>query len=278
MRKGLSIFLLILANTFVCAEIRNLQSVSLQPIIYFFDVGQGDSEMIDIQGAQFLIDGGPDKAAATEFEKVMPRLDRYIDIIILTHPNSDHVNGILEILKSYNVGAFIYAASQQNDSSLKQALIEIEKSQVPIIALSKDDKVKYAGVELLVLSPAKAEESSDVNDLSFVIRFKSDFGRALFMGDVGSTVEKRLMREYDLRSDILKVGHHGSKYSSGREFLEEVRPAAAIIEVGKNSYGHPADQVLNNLRDVTARIFRTDQTGTVKMTFSEEGFKIMKFR
>lgn len=275
--EGVSIFLLIWANIFVFAEIWDLRLVSLAPTIYFFDVGQGDSEMIDLLGAQFLIDGGPDKTAAAELERVMPRTDRYIDIVIITHPNSDHLNGILEVLKSYDAGIFFYAAPQQDNPALREALVEMEKSRVPVIALNKGDKVRYAGAELLVLSPGKTETSNDINDLSLVIQFKSGLGKALFMGDVGSAVEKKLMKKYDLRSEILKIGHHGSKYSSGQEFLRAVQPVAAIIEVGKNSYGHPAAKVLDNLTAVAAKVFRTDRTGTVKAVFAEEGLKIMKF-
>lgn len=251
----------------------------LTPRIYFLDVGQGDSEAIIIQGTSFLIDGGPDRSAAYELDKIVPGIRRYVDIIFLTHPNTDHLNGIREILKSYDIGVLVYAEEQIDDPTLKEFLERLAENRVPVIGLREGDSVRYSESVIDILSPGENEKNfKDINDQSLVLLLKTFFGKALFVGDIGSAGEKNLMNQYDISAEILKVGHHGSKYSSGSDFLKAVNPAAAIIEVGKNSYGHPANKVLEGLKTAGAKTYRTDELGTITATFGREGFKIMKIR
>jgi competence protein ComEC len=279
MRRALLIIFLVLCNILVFARINSLRTDSSTSQIYFLDVGQGDSEMIGVKGTSFLIDGGPDRSAIYSLDKILPSIRRYIDVVFLTHPNADHLNGIREILKSYDVGVFIYAEAQINDPTLKEFLESAAERSVPMIGLAAGDRVRYVGSEITVLSPETNRKTpKDINDLSLVLLLKTDFGRALFTGDIGSETEQNLIKEYNVAAEVLKVGHHGSKYSSSRAFLEAVRPLAVVIEVGKNAYGHPSIEVLKRIEAVGAKTYRTDETGAIRLVFGAEGFKIMKIQ
>lgn len=246
--------------------------------VYFLDVGQGDSELIAVKGARFLLDGGPDRSVVRELDRILGPARRYVDFLILTHPNADHLSGLREVLKSYEVGAFIYARNQRNDRALKTFLEELNQKEIPVIGLGEDDKIYFADAEMDILSPEAGESFEDTNDASLVIILKTSFGRTLFAADISALAEEKIAAGHDIRAEMLKVGHHGSNRSSTREFLEAVRPAAAIIEVGKNSYGHPGAEAQRRLEAAGAKVYRTDLLGTLTAVFGEEGFKIMKIR
>lgn len=279
MRKALLILSLALCNVLVFSGIGFLKKNSSISQIYFLNVGQGDSEMVEVKGVSLLIDGGPDRSVVYGLDKILPPMRRYIDVVFLTHPNTDHLNGIREVLKSYDVGAFIYAEAQIDNPILKESLEDLSKKSVPTIGLFAGDYVRYAGSEIMVLSPEENKKASkDINDLSLVLLLKTDLGRVLFTGDIGLETERGLIKEYNTAAEILKIGHHGSKYSSSHAFLEAVKPLVAIIEVGKNAYGHPSAEVLKRIEAVAAKTYRTDEDGTIRLIFGEEGFKIMKIR
>ncbi|HOB89728.1 MAG TPA: hypothetical protein PKG74_00135 [Candidatus Colwellbacteria bacterium] len=147
-----------------------------------------------------------------------------------------------------------------------------------MIGLEEGDRVVFKDSRIEVLSPGKEKALKDVNESSLVLLLDTGSVKALFTGDIGMATEERITEKRDLSAEVLKVGHHGSKYSSAEEFLNRVRPAAAVIEVGKNSYGHPTPEVVERLEKSGAAIYRTDLLGTIRVVFEKEGFKIMKIR
>lgn len=246
---------------------------------WFFDVGQGDAEFLDFAGGnQILIDGGPDDKILQKLGKAMPFYDKSIDLIILTHPHKDHVFGLIEVLKRYKVGKIILPKVDFESPFYNEFLSEVKNKDVVLEYLGEGDVVKIGDfAELDFLSPKyengnyKNTEFNDnaesfgsngqqLNNKSLV--FKLIFGNNsfLFTGDAGVDIEKEIMAEkYNLESDILKVGHHGSKYSSSEDFLKSVDPKYAVIEVGKNNrYGHPAERTLADISSIGAKILRTD--------------------
>lgn len=238
----------------------------------FLDIGQGDAILISQGGSQILIDGGP--SGRTLLEKLgrsIPFWDRKIELVIATHPDSDHIGGLIEALKKYRVGAMMQIPLG-SDSETFQRLQEIlrqseEKNKTARLDGRAGMKIKFPNsAEIEILHPAKSENYSDTNSASIVAKLVFGQNRFLLTGDLPSDEETKLMeRGYDLSAQVLKVAHHGSKYSTGAEFLEKVRPVDAIISVGqKNRYGHPAPEVLERLRKTGARIFRTDETGDVE--------------
>jgi len=245
---------------------------------YFLNVGQGDSELVILPGnVKILIDGGPNNKVIANLSQILPATDRYIDLIILSHPQADHFTGLIDVLKRYKVGAFIYNGRSGTASSWQELTEAIKKNRVPSIALVEGDKIRYQKNNLSFLSPGKKElESKELNDTVLVMLLENPWAKILFTGDIGFKIEKRILEKYNIKADVLKVSHHGSKYSSSEEFLKEALPKLSIIEVGKNSYGHPTKEVLNRLASVESKIFRTDKDGLVKITADRGRLLIFK--
>jgi len=260
--------------------------------IDFLDVGQGDAILvITPENQTMLIDGGPNNRVLQKLGKYLPMLEKRIDIVLLTHPHADHVAGLVEVLKRYNVGAVILSGVELKTEVYSEFLkITLEKN-VPIIiaeagqAIHFDENLEFdilAGVDggekvFNKNSEGFGVRGNDVNDASIVgeLIFSAKGGSAsggkdfsvIFMGDATSKIENQLLAYGEnLESDILKAGHHGSKYSSSLLFLKFVSPKAAVIEVGaKNRYGHPTEATLSRLKMINANIFRTDQNGDIRV-------------
>lgn len=246
--------------------------------VYFLDVGQGDGELAILPGGvQVLIDGGPNNKVLNEISAVMAPTDRYIDLVVLSHPQYDHFAGLIDVLKRYKVGAFIYNGREGEAKAFADLKKALKETGTPEIILAGGDKIKYRDSRFDVLSPSPdLLKSPELNDTTLVMKL-GDLNSAtnvLFTGDIGENVEKYLVDNFNIGVDVLKVAHHGSRFSSSGEFLGAARPKIAVIEVGKNTYGHPTTQALNRLSSADARIFRTDQDGTVKFVINEEGINI----
>lgn len=241
------------------------------PQFYFLNVGQGDSELVLLPKAnggsiKLLIDGGPDAKVVEELAKVLPVGDRRIDLVLMTHPQLDHFGGFIEVLRQYEVGAFLGTGRVGTTKAYSELMRVIRERQIPYIALRRGSRIAYGDVGVDVLSPnARDLASKELNDGCLVLRVATPVARALFTCDADENIERALAARDDIRADILKVGHHGSRFSSSASFLRAVSPKVAVIEVGKNSYGHPTKDALARLADVDANVFRTDQSGTVKV-------------
>lgn len=236
---------------------------------YFLDVGQGDSElMVFAGGATILTDAGP-AGVPRDLEKALHG-ERYIDLAIITHPQADHFGGFADILDGYGVGAFLYNGRDNPDAAAWAALRDkIAAKHIPLITLAAGDNIRISDGKVGILSPdSEFSESAELNDTGLVQMVRTaDFG-ALLVADIGSSVENWLVRNVkNLHADILKVAHHGSKYSSSEAFLRAVNPSIAVIEVGaKNIYGHPSATTLLRIASSTrAKILRTDTSGTVEI-------------
>ena len=245
--------------------------------LYFLDVGQGDGQLINFRGSQILIDGGKGPKVLSELAKVLQPGDRYIDVVIATHPDFDHFGGLIDVLKTYQVGLVITNGREGVAGAYADFEKAIAENKIPEVNLFAGDKIKYQDLTLEALWPLSyqaAVNEKKVNETGMVLLLEKDGLRALYTADIGFETEQKILKKYDLSAHILKVGHHGSKYSSGKEFLKEVQPLFSVIGVGKNSYGHPTDAALNRLADIGSQIFRTDESGTIKMIFDGESVKI----
>lgn len=239
---------------------------------YFLNVGQGDSQLILFPDSRAgLIDTGPRNGrAGIEAGRVLPFWQRSLAMIFLSHPDADHIGGTADILRRYRVGV-IFTNGDESDSEIygnfKNALAE---SGVREIVLSRGDRVQYGDAEFRVLwPPANFTGGGDErNDNSLVLLFSHAGRNSLYTGDVPEKIEKLFLTNVPLL-DILKIGHHGSKYSTGEALLLKARPRVAIIGVGKNSYGHPAEEALERLKKFAVPVFRTDEQGTIFAPFSE---------
>lgn len=244
--------------------------------LYFLPVGQGDSSLVNLAGgAQLLIDGGPiNGKAQANLEKILGINDRYVDLVMISHPQLDHYGGLIEVLKNYEVGAVLTDGQTAESAAWQELEKVIRDKKIPQITLSTGDKIKYGDSVLDILSPQKGEWAKDVNDLSLVGILEVNGIKFLFGGDMSADKEKQLADLYDVNADILKVSHHGSKYSSNSDFLKEVSPAVSVIEVGKNSYGHPTKEALGRLANFSSQSYRTDLNGLVKIILENGKLKV----
>ncbi|MFH1255159.1 MAG: ComEC/Rec2 family competence protein [bacterium] len=245
----------------------------------FLDVGQGDAILIKAPAGQnILIDGGPGGTIIQRLAENLPWWDKRIDLMILTHAHDDHVSGLIDVLKRYDVKKILYTGAVHNAPNYLAWLKLVREKKTPLIIIDKKQAVNLGkGAKMEILYPDESlldKTFEDLNQSSIVIRLSLGKNKFLLTGDAGEEVEKKLMASgADLGADILKVGHHGSQYSSGQEFLDKVRPEMAVIQAGKgNDFGHPSLRIINRLERLGAEILRTDLNGTIKIT--SDGMKI----
>jgi len=247
--------------------------------IYFLDVGQGDSQLVILPGGvKVLIDGGPPNGKLLEnLGKILPPTDRYIDLVVLSHPQLDHFGGFIEVLKRYRVGAFLSNGRAGTISAFSELKKTIQENKIKTVVLGLGDKIRNGESSFDVLWPTpEFANVKELNDTAVVLELKSKNSTALFTGDIGFKIEEELIKNNPSHIDILKVAHHGSKYSSGANFLAAIAPKIVAIGVGKNSYGHPTKEALQRLAQDGAKIYRTDQDGTVELVIDEKKIKVFK--
>jgi len=232
--------------------------------IIFLNVGQGDAILIrTVKGENILIDGGPNKNIIFKLDSYIPFYERKIDLMILTHPDPDHLNGLVEVLKRYPTRKVFYNGVKDNDLIYSEFLkiIEEKKIEKEVVWLGKNFEFKNGKIEIFYpFENLSGLEFKNDNDSSIV--FKLTYGkiRILFTGDATKKIEEKLIENnLDLEAEILKVAHHGSKDSTSLNFLEKVKPIYAIISVGENKFGHPSLRVLKNLEKIKTKVLRTDQ-------------------
>lgn len=232
--------------------------------VHFIDVGQGDSILIQVNSKNLLIDSGP-SASKDKLVKYLNSLKiSKLDYIIATHPHEDHIGNMSYIIDNFEVLNFYAPKVNSNTKAfetmveslvIKDLKIKVLKPNIKSIDLGENTKVD-------VFSPI-SNEYENLNNFSSIIKISYGTTSFLFTGDSEELSEKEVLTQgYDLKSDVLKVGHHGSSSSTSKRFLDAVDPYIAVISAGKdNSYGHPSQEVLSRLKDLT--IYRTDLNGNI---------------
>jgi len=269
--------LLVAANLFVWINIASERKVEVLNL-YFLDVGQGDSSLAILPGnVKILTDGGSDKSVLYELAEVLSATDRYIDIIAVTHAQKDHFYGLIDVLKRYKVGVILWSGRDGEIESWNEFKKVAKEKGVPMIIVDEANQVKYKESTLTILSPdVRLLNNKEINESSLVTLLESEGIKMLGTGDIGADTEKYLTKKYDLDIDILKVPHHGSKYSSSKEFLSEATPALSVIQVGKNSYGHPTKDALSRLANIAASVYRNDKNGRIHLEIENRVIKIFE--
>jgi competence protein ComEC len=236
--------------------------------VHFIDVGQGDSMLIKAGNQSMLIDGGPTTEGQTVTSYLKSQGVQTIDILVSTHPHEDHIGGLLTVLNEFPVKQVIDSGQVHTTQTYENYLMLIDQKDIPYSVGERGQAINLSSnVKIEILSPPSSMYESDLNQNSIVLRVTYGNVKFLFMGDAGFTAEDGLMSSgYDLKSDVLKVAHHGSKYSTSAAFLSQVRPAISVIEVGQNAYGHPAPETLALLQDAGTKIYRTDINGNITVT------------
>jgi len=247
--------------------------------IIFLDVGHGDAILIKTpEGKNTLIDGGPDKNIIYKLDQYIHFYQRKIDLMILTHPHPDHLNGLVEVLKRYPVGQVFYNGVIESHPSYLEFLKEIEEKKIKkeVVWLGKFTEIDGSKIEIIFpFEDLSGQNFKNDNEASIVLKLTFDKIKVLFTGDATKKVEKKLIENnLDLKAEILKVAHHGAKDATSFEFLEKVKPIYAVISVGKNRFGHPSLRVLRNLEKIGAKVLRTDKIGDIIFEINGEKIEI----
>jgi competence protein ComEC len=264
------IFLLILSSGCIANDDQTRLNIT------FFDVGQGDACLLQVHNNTMLVDAGPYEAGPGIIDWLKARNITSLDVMVATHPHSDHIGGMPAVLKQEKTGVFIDAGDTHTTPAYEVLLKTIEKYQIPYRIVHEGDQIDLdPGVSIRVLSP-DSTYSGDLNDNSIVLEITSGSRRILLMGDAGISIEDKLLEEgRDLNADLLKVGHHGSRHSSGRRFIDAVSPEIAIISLeAGNEYGFPQKDPIRYLTDVGSRIYRTDKEGTITVTVDQKNLTV----
>ncbi len=263
----LAVFLLLIADFFLFYS--DWQDSHRGFTFAMLNVGQGDALFIESPtGSKLLVDGGPKKKILGELPLVMSPFDRNLDAILITNPDQDHIAGFLDVLSNYKVGSLLEPGTLTDSKTYSSLKDEITNKNIPDILLRKGMKIDMGGGTFIdILFPDRDVSSWATNDGSTVARLSYGKTSVMLTGDASIKTEKIILAENNgnnLRSSILKVGHHGSRSSSSPLFVRAVSPSLALISDGKdNKYGHPHKEVLDLLRSSGADILRTDLSGTI---------------
>lgn len=254
--------------------------------IWFLDVGQGDAILIQTPGKkQVLIDGGPGKDTNFLLSRYLPFWDRKIEAIFLTHPDADHSNGLIEILKTYDVDNFYssfylfqakdFGENTDEINELKRLVKKRKSSGRKICGLKQ---AAFDKIELWLFWPLCDKETltENRNSSSLAILLRYEEFEALFLGDLPNNYQNQLsVANYFQNIEVVKIAHHGAKNGMNKGLLEKTQPGVAVISAGKNNrFGHPHEETLKTLKELNIVVKRTDENGTVEVVVNKKGYRI----
>lgn len=237
--------------------------------ISFLNVGQADAALISLpSNVQVLIDAGTDIGTVSKVESQMPSFDDKIEYVIATHPDSDHIGGMPLVLESYKVGQYIQTNKKSDSKTYLKVQELIKAKNIETHIAQKGETINLSALaSAKILSPDESKiESLSSNDSSIVFRFACGKAFAIFSGDAQTQIQDQIARENpsdNLKAQIFKIAHHGAQNAFSKNLMLAVKPEMAVISVGKNSYGHPSDFVLSELKKLSINYLRTDQAGTI---------------
>lgn len=243
------------------------------------DVGQGDGILVSRGTEQMLIDGGPNSSIIDCLDRHMPFFDRRIEVVVLTHPEADHLTGLIDVVERYTVLQFVSSPIGKQTDGYRKLMTELKEKQVPTRVVYAGDRIKLGEQEFAVVWPERkwvddqggqvlglATDKDEVNGYAVGGILKYGGFKMLFTGDADQKIESEELAYGRLEKvAVVKVPHHGSKTGMTKEWLEALGAKAAVISVGKNSYGHPTAEALKLLSDKKIKTVRTDQEGDIEI-------------
>lgn len=235
--------------------------------VHFVDVGQGDCIFIKFEEKTMLIDSGEKSSDEKVIKYLRNNGVNKLDYIVTTHPHSDHIGAMPTIIESFEVENIIMPRlSEQNMPTTKgyeKFLLAVKNSGAKVIPATPFNEYEFGDANFVILSPTN--QSKNLNNMSVVIRLSFENTSFLFTGDAEKEIERELLNSgYDIRSNVLKLGHHGSNTSNTEPFLQAANPSFAVVSCGKdNSYGHPHEEVVELLKKLDINYKQTDKSGTI---------------
>lgn len=265
----------------LCLNIGLIYVVCVRPEktlrVSFLDVGQGDAILIQgPTGIDLLIDGGADRSVVRELPRMLGPLDRHLDMVVATHPDKDHIGGLPDVFLLYDVDRILTPGLASDTDGYDRFVDTVAKeSGVEAFVARAGQRIELGGGAYAdVLYPDKDVSRLRVtNDGSIALRVVYGETSFLLTADLPSTIEDTLTSVEGIQSDVLKIGHHGSKHSTSEEFLRMVAPRIGVVSAGKgNTYGHPAPEVLERAQQQDVEIVSTMEEGTI--TFVSDGVSL----
>lgn len=244
-------------------KVNNIVTTDLQ--IYYFDVGQADSTLIINNGHSMLIDAGNNEDGEKLVTYIKEELNiTTIDYVVGTHPHEDHIGGLDDIINNFNIKEVYLPEAMTTTKTFEDVLDAIANKELSITVPTIGETFKLGEADFEVIYTGTGEK--DLNEASIILRMIFGNKTYLFTGDTTEEVEETILNN-NIDIDVLKVAHHGSKYSSSEEFLNIATPEYAIISAGEgNSYGHPEPETLTRLKKHTNNIYITKDLGTILLT------------
>lgn len=229
--------------------------------VYFIDVGQADSILLENKGHYMLIDAGNNEDGPKLVNYFNEQDIKEFDYVVGTHAHEDHIGGMDDIIKNFKIDNFYMPDAITTTKTFEDVLDALEETNVIFQTPKVNQTYNLQDTTITTLSVTADEKN--LNDTSIVLKVKHGTNTFLFMGDASTKIEKNLLNK-DIKSDVLKVGHHGSRYSTSLDFLKKVSPEYAVISVGENNtYKHPHEEILKRLEEQNIQIYRTDKQGTI---------------
>ena len=235
--------------------------------VHFIDVGQADSAFIELgNGQTMLIDAGRDSSGTAIINYINELQYDTIDYVVASHPHDDHIGGMASVLNNFKIGKMYMPKQAHTITAFSNMLDVIENKNIELYTAKAGTSILSSGIiDIDILAPF-SDSDSNLNNVSAVVRITYGKTVMLFTGDAEKVIENQLLNS-GIDADVLKVGHHGAGSASSSSFIKAVSPDIAVISVGEgNSYGHPHADTLAILNEVGAKIYRTDEQGTIVVT------------
>jgi competence protein ComEC len=254
-------------NTSKLVELSNLS-------VHVINVGQGDSIFIYCDGSTMLIDAGTNTAGPTVLNYLKAYNITELNYLVATHPHDDHIGGMPDVIKNIKIDKMIMTRVTTNTKTYENLLDAISNKGLRITEAKPGNSFQLGGAECIIFAPNASY--ANLNDSSIVIKLTYKGKSFLFTGDATEASEADMLKKgYDLKADVLKVGHHGSSSATSPAFLKAVNPQYAVISVGLgNPYGHPAKTSLDKLNNAKVKVYRTDENGAVIFSYDGKNLKV----
>ncbi|KEH90706.1 beta-lactamase [Clostridium novyi A str. BKT29909] len=240
--------------------------------VHYIDVGQADSILVQQDDHFMLIDAGNNEDDKLVIDYLQKQGVKKLDYVIGTHPHEDHIGGLDKVIDSFEIGQVLMPKKTSNTQTYKDVITSIKNKNLKITSPVPGAKYTLGVAEWSIFAPAKDKDYESVNNYSIVQKLKFGNTSFIFTGDAEAISEMEMVKEgYDLQSDVLKVGHHGSKTSTCQAFLDKVNPKYAVISCGKdNKYHHPNKATMDRLKAKNVKVYRTDESGNIVATSDGE--------
>jgi len=243
--------------------------------VHFIDVGQADAILVQAGGSNMLIDAGNNDDAGLVEKYLRDQGVQKLDVVMGTHPHEDHIGGLDDVIKDFSIGKVYLPKVNHSTKTYKDVLLALKEKQIKATPAAGGQSFSLGDAKVEILAP-NSESYEELNNYSIVCKVTYGHSAFLLTGDAEVLSEQEMLKKnYNLKADVLKVGHHGSHSSTGKDFLKAVSPAMAVISVGKdNDYGHPHRETLQKLAAQGIKVYRTDQVGTIKMVSDGKEIKV----